>query len=75
MVLARARPDDKALFCRALKAMGKKVVCVGDGTNDAPALQLADVGISLACGTDVCKMAANVVLENDKFSSILQHIA
>ena len=75
MVLARARPEDKALFCRALQAMGKKVACVGDGTSDVEAFQQADVGISMACGTDECKMAANVVLENDKYSSILQHIA
>ena len=73
--MARSRPEDKLLFCRALQAMGKKVACVSEGTNDAEALQLADVGISLACGTDVCKMAANVVLEDDKFSSILKHIA
>ena len=54
--------------------MGKKIAFVGDGTNDAPALQEADLGISMASGTEVCKAAANVVLENDEFASVMQYI-
>ena len=54
--------------------MGRKIAFVGDGTNDAPALQEADLGISMASGTEVCKAAANVVLENDEFASVMQYI-
>lgn len=71
-VLARAQPEDKFLLVTGLKELGKVVAVTGDGTNDAPALNRADVGFAMGmCGTDVAKNAADIVLTNDNFKSIL----
>ena len=71
-VLARAQPDDKLCLVAGLKDMNKVVAVTGDGTNDAPALQRADVGFAMGkCGTDVAKNAADIVLTEDNFCDIL----
>ena len=60
--IAEVLPEDKAEVVRSLRARGKKVAMVGDGINDAPALALADVGVSLHGGTEVALETADVVL-------------
>lgn len=73
VVLARSRPEDKYLMVTGLKQMGCTVAVTGDGTNDAPALKKADVGFGMnKVGTDVCKEAADILLMEDDFSSIVK---
>jgi Ca2+-transporting ATPase len=58
-VLARSSPNDKHLLVTRLRALGEVVAVTGDGTNDAPALKAADVGLSMGiAGTDVAKEAS-----------------
>ncbi len=74
-VLARASPDDKYLLVLGLKETGSIVSVTGDGTNDAPALNVADVGLSMGVrGTDVAKAVSDIVLQDDSFSSIITAI-
>lgn len=74
-VLARSSPDDKKLLVKNLKEMGDTVAVTGDGTNDAPALKLADVGFSMGIsGTEVAKEASEIILMDDNFSSIVKAI-
>ena len=75
-VLARSTPNDKHLLVTALKKLNRVVCVTGDGTNDAPALRSADVGMSMGiCGTDVAKEASDIVLLDDNFASIVKSIA
>lgn len=71
-VLARSLPDDKFMLVHGLIDLCHKTVAVtGDGTNDAPALNRADVGFAMGiAGTDVAKSASDIVLTNDDFCSI-----
>jgi len=69
-VLSRARPEDKARLVTLLQEMGEVVAVTGDGTNDAPALKKAQVGLSMGDGTSRAKEASDVTIIDNSFSSI-----
>ena len=69
-ILSRARPNDKERLVRLLKAQGQVVAVTGDGTNDAPALNAADVGLSMGDGTAVAKEASDMTIQDNSFSTI-----
>lgn len=69
-IMCRARPTDKQRLVELLKKSGEIVAVTGDGTNDAPALNHADVGLSMGSGTSVAKEASDITLLDDSFSSI-----
>lgn len=72
-VLARSSPTDKQLLVGRLKELGEVVAVTGDGTNDAPALKMADIGFSMGVsGTEVAIAASDVVLLDDNFASIVK---
>ena len=73
-VFARTRPEDKQLLVKKFQALGEVVAMTGDGTNDAAALNHAEVGIAMNSGTDVAKEAADVVLLDNSFPSIITGI-
>ena len=70
-VMSRARPSDKQRLVQLLQAKGEVVAVTGDGTNDAPALNRAHVGLSLGSGTSVAKQASDITLIDDSFRSIV----
>jgi Ca2+-transporting ATPase len=70
-IMARAEPMDKLLLVKALQETGDVVAVTGDGTNDAPALKHADVGLAMGiAGTEVAREASDIILLDDSFSSI-----
>lgn len=73
-VMSRARPADKQRLVNLLQRRGEVVAVTGDGTNDAPALNHAHVGLSLGSGTSVAKNASDMTLIDDSFNSIVSAV-
>ena len=73
-VMSRARPSDKQRLVQMLQKRGEIVAVTGDGTNDAPALNYAHVGLSLGSGTSVAKDASDMTLLDDSFRSIVNAV-
>lgn len=69
-IISRARPEDKARLVTLLQANGEVVAVTGDGTNDAPALSKAQVGLSMGDGTSRAKEASDITIIDNSFSSI-----
>lgn len=69
-VISRARPMDKKLLVETLQDMNQVVAVTGDGTNDAPALKAAHVGLSMGDGTNVAKQASDITITDNSFTSI-----
>ncbi|XP_062223931.1 calcium-transporting ATPase 5, plasma membrane-type-like isoform X2 [Phragmites australis] len=72
-VMARSSPNDKLLLVKALKKKDHVVAVTGDGTNDAPALHEADIGLSMGIqGTEVAKESSDIIILDDNFSSVVK---
>lgn len=74
-VFGRVTPEQKAILVRAMKQAGRTVAMTGDGVNDILAMRESDCAISVGCGTDAAKTVANLVLMDNKFSSMPKVVA
>ncbi len=73
-IISRARPMDKKRLVETLQELGQVVAVTGDGTNDAPALKAAQVGLSMGDGTSVAKEASDITIIDNSFSSITRAV-
>ncbi len=74
-IFARVTPADKQRIVKCYRAMGHVVAMTGDGINDAPSLKASNVGIAMAAGTEVTKQAADMVLMDNNFATIIKAVA
>ncbi|MGN1238926.1 MAG: cation-translocating P-type ATPase, partial [Muribaculaceae bacterium] len=73
-IMSRARPGDKSRLVNLLQQQGEVVAVTGDGTNDAPALNAAQVGLSMGDGTSVAKEASDITIMDNSFASITKAV-